>query len=171
MPESGGSRRRLVRLVVVVCLESSRRRMPFTSPWRIRRRLLLLARSGWRGGRVREILALAQPSGARLVVHPRATRRARRSWKCGAYGACLCAIWTPPLHNGQVSTKAGQLHRLLFQLFDLYEDEQLPLRRLASVRSLSIWLRRWREPLDLVWAFTKLGVLRQPVKSLYSPDR
>ena len=61
--------------------------------------------------------------------------------------------------------------RLLFQLFDLYEDEQLPLRRLASVRSLSIWLRRWREPLDLAWAFTKLGVLRQPVKSLYSPDR
>ena len=80
----------------------------------------------------------------------------------------MFSVWTPSkrlrIRLGKASVVQVQL---LLQLFDLYENEQLPLRRLLTVRSLSIWLRRWREPLDLVWAFTKLGILRQPVRSLY----
>ena len=80
----------------------------------------------------------------------------------------MFSVWTPSkrlrIRLGKASIAQVQL---LLQLFDLYENEQLPLRRLLTVRSLSIWLRRWREPLDLVRAFTKLGILRQPVRSLY----
>ena len=56
---------------------------------------------------------------------------------------------------------------LLFNLLDLFEDEQLPLRRWCSRRSLSVWRRRWREPLDLVRALVMLRLLGRPVKSLY----
>lgn len=83
----------------------------------------------------------------------------------------MFSVWTPSkrlrIRLGRASVVQVQL---LLQMFDLYENEQLPLRRLLTVRSLSLWLRRWREPLDLVWAFTKLGILRQPIKSLHRVD-
>lgn len=56
--------------------------------------------------------------------------------------------------------------RLLPELFDLYESEQLPLRRLGY-RSLLVWLRHWRDPLDLFGALVRLKIFHRPIKSLY----
>ena len=80
----------------------------------------------------------------------------------------MFSAWTPSKRLRIRLDKASVVRvQLLLQLFDLYENEQLPLRRLLTARSPSIRLRRWREPLDLVRAFTKLGILRQPVRSLW----
>ena len=42
--------------------------------------------------------------------------------------------------------------RLYFLLLTLYDNGELPLWRVFRVRTLSIWLRRWREPLSIAAA-------------------
>ena len=110
-----------------------------------------------------EQVAVANPDHLQIAVSALVLNDCCRKW--------MFSVWPPSkrlrIRLGKASVV--QVH-LLFQLIDLYETEQLPLRRLLTVRSLSIWLRRWREPLDLIWASTKLGILRQPTSSLYGGD-
>lgn len=80
----------------------------------------------------------------------------------------MFSVWTPSKRLG-IRLGRAKIHQvfLLLNLLDLFEHEQLPLQRLFSRRSLSVWLRRWREPLDLLRAVVMLRLLRRPVKSLY----
>lgn len=80
----------------------------------------------------------------------------------------MFSSWTPSkrlsLNLGRA--KISQAY-LFFNLLDLFEHEQLPLRRWCSRRSLSVWRRRWREPLDLLRGLVMLRLLGRPVKRLY----
>lgn len=80
----------------------------------------------------------------------------------------MFSTWTPSkrLRIRLGAAKIGQAH-LLLDLLDLHEHEQLPLRRFFTRRSLSVWRRRWREPLSLLWAMVALWVLRRPPKELW----
>lgn len=76
--------------------------------------------------------------------------------------------WTP---SKRLRIRLGrrtlnQLH-LFINLLDFYECDNLPLRRFFSRRSLAVWRRRWREPLDLLRAVVVMGLFRRPFKSLY----
>lgn len=80
----------------------------------------------------------------------------------------MFSAWTPSkrLRIRLGARKIGQA-RLLLGLLDLHEHDQLPLRRFFTRRSLSVWRRRWREPLSLLWAMIALWALRRPPKRLY----
>ena len=80
----------------------------------------------------------------------------------------MFSVWTPSrrLRIRFGPAKFSRVY-LLINLLDFHEHEQLPLRRFFSRRTLSVWRRRWREPLDLVWGLVVLGWLRRPVKSIY----
>lgn len=80
----------------------------------------------------------------------------------------MFSTWTPSkrLRIRLGAARIGRVH-LLLDLLDLHEHEQLPLRRFFTRRSLSVWRRRWREPLSLLWAMVALWVLRRPPKELW----
>jgi UDP-MurNAc hydroxylase len=83
----------------------------------------------------------------------------------------MFSVWTASkrlrIHLPAADTLA-QLN-LWFTLLDLYETDLLPLRRNFSLRSLSVRLRRWREPVELVNLLLRRLLLRQPmsVRRLY----
>ena len=80
----------------------------------------------------------------------------------------MFSTWTPSKRL-RIRLGAAKIERaqLLLNLLDLHEHEQLPLRRFFTRRSLSVWRRRWREPLSLLWAMIALWVLRRPPKKLW----
>lgn len=80
----------------------------------------------------------------------------------------MFSTWTPSkrLLIRLGAAKIGQA-RLLLDLLDLHEHELLPLRRFFTRRSLSVWRRRWREPLSLLRAMITLRVLRRPPRELW----
>ena len=80
----------------------------------------------------------------------------------------MFSAWTPSKRL-RIRLGAATLNQLalVFRLLDLHEHERLPLRRLFGWRSLTIWRRRWREPVDLLSAFVKLKLKHLPVRSLY----
>ena len=82
----------------------------------------------------------------------------------------MFSVWTPSKRlqirlRGVSMWKVG----LLLNLFDLYENDGLPLWRNLRPRSLQIWLRRWREPVSYLQAAIGLKVTRRvrSVANLY----
>ena len=118
-----------------------------------------LWRVDFRARRIEEVAA-RDPSGLTMTVHALVMNDCCRKR--------MFSVWTPSKRLG-ISLGRAKIHQvfLLLNLLDLFEHEQLPLQRLFSRRSLSVWLRRWREPLDLFRAVVMLRLFRRPVKSLY----
>ena len=83
----------------------------------------------------------------------------------------MFSVWTPSKRlrirlSGAPLWKVG----LFLQLLDLYDNQELPLWRFFKWRSLSIWRRRWREPISIAGALIGLKVTRRvrDVASLYA---
>ena len=82
----------------------------------------------------------------------------------------MFSAWTPSKRlRIRLGTASLNQLDLLLNVLDLHEHDRLPLRRLFGWRSLTIWRRRWREPIDLISALVKLKIMRLPVRSLYKP--
>jgi UDP-MurNAc hydroxylase len=75
----------------------------------------------------------------------------------------MFSVWGPSKRMKIVLPAAKDLSAVnsWFTLLDLYELEVFPLRNNFSLRSLSVRLRRWREPVEVVRILLRRLVLRQ----------
>ncbi len=74
----------------------------------------------------------------------------------------MFSVWTPSKRL-RIRLRDVAIWRvaLLLSLLDLQEHEGLPLWRVFRRRTMSIWLRRWREPVSIVQAMIGLKITRR----------